>query len=175
MKKQYPGMEYNCFPLSPVTVYWTLDAEGTVEIARRGFPMLPNFSMTIDSATGKTLDTGIPDLGDFTAIPSFNRAMKGYIALSRFKKAHDAYLPRAFSPALFRQGEQPWPSLLLEYLRGDADDTKSLQQRSEETKRRASQKKLLKDLDWPCASCSEQKGKLSEDAFIPRCPGKGQE
>ncbi len=89
MKKQFPGMAHNCFPLSPVTVYWNLDVEGEIQIRRRGFPVVPNFSRTVDSATGKTLDTAIADLGDFTTTPSYKRAMKGYITLSRVKKAQD--------------------------------------------------------------------------------------
>ena len=47
--------------------------------------------------------------------------MKGYIALSRVKKVDDLYLPQAFSPALFRQGEQPWPTLLIQFLKGERD------------------------------------------------------
>ena len=43
--------------------------------------------------------------------------MKGYIALSRVTKAQDLYLPQPFSPALFNQREQPWPTLLLDCLR----------------------------------------------------------
>ena len=107
MNKQYPGFDDNCFPLSPVTVYWNLDSDGDIRIARRGFPVVPNFSMTVDSATGKTLDTALPDLGDISVQPTFNRAMKGYIALSRVRKADDLYLPQPFSPALFQQGAQP--------------------------------------------------------------------
>ena len=99
LKQTYKGLPENCFPLSPVTVYWTLDAEEQIEISRRGFPVVPNFSTTIDGATGRTLDTGIADLGDLSVAPSFTRAMKGYIALSRFKKAHDFFLAQPFSPA----------------------------------------------------------------------------
>ena len=135
MKKQYPGMPKDCFPLSPVTVYWTLDVDGDIQISRRGFPIVPNFSMTVDSATGKTLDTAIADLGDFAAVPSFTRAMKGYIALSRVRKAQDLYLPQPFSPCLFQQGEQPWPSLLLRFLRGHAEEFE-LEELCEETKKK---------------------------------------
>ena len=73
MKKQYPGMPYNCFPVSPVTVYWTLDIEGDIQISRRGFPIVPNFSMTVDSATGKTLDTAIPQIILMPCLPSRKR------------------------------------------------------------------------------------------------------
>ena len=53
LKKPYPGLPDDCFPMSPVTVYWTLDAEESIEIHRRGFPIVPNFSTTIGGATGK--------------------------------------------------------------------------------------------------------------------------
>ena len=81
-----------------------LDAEEQIEISRRGFPIVPNFSTTIDGATGRTLDSAIADLGDVRVLPSFTRARKGYIALSRVKKAHDLFLAQPFSPALFSLG-----------------------------------------------------------------------
>eukprot|EP00973_Karenia_brevis_P057806 8044935-Karenia_brevis.AAC.1 len=62
MKKQYQGLPKDCFPLSPVTVSWTLDKDDQIESSRRGFPIVPNLSITIDGATGKTLDSGIADL-----------------------------------------------------------------------------------------------------------------
>ena len=70
-------MPENCFPLSPATVYWALGAEDSIEIQRRGFPVVPNFSTTIDGATGKTMDTALADLGGVSVVPSFTRAMKG--------------------------------------------------------------------------------------------------
>ena len=143
LKKQYPGMPHNCFPLSPVTVYWTLDQEGEIQISRKGFPIVPNFSITVDSATGKTLETALPDLDDIGAVPTFKKAMKGYIGLSRVKRAHDIYLPRAFSPALFRQGEQPWPTLLLEFLRGNRGIA-NLQEDTASTNKQSKKKTLLK-------------------------------
>ena len=85
LKKQYEGLPENCFPLSPVTVYWTLDAEDSIEIHRRGFPVVPNFSTTIDGATGKTMETALVDLGNIAVVPTHARVMRGYIALSRVK------------------------------------------------------------------------------------------
>ena len=87
-----------------MTVYWTLDTEDSIEIMRRGFPIVPNFSTTIDGATGKTMDTALVDLGSVSVVPSFARAMRGYIALSRVRKVDDLLLVQPFSPALFQQG-----------------------------------------------------------------------
>ena len=84
--------------------------------------MVPNFSITIDGATGKTLDSGIADLGDLSAAPSFTRAMKGYIALSRVTSASVVLVAQPFNPLLFRQGPQPFPSLLFDTMMGKVTD-----------------------------------------------------
>ena len=105
-----------------MTVYWTLDAEECIEIHRRGFPVVTNFSSTTDGATGKTIDTTVLDLSGLEEVPTVKKAMKGYIALSRVRKADDLWLARPFAPGLFRQGPQLWPTLLMETLRGDVAD-----------------------------------------------------
>ena len=84
---------------------------------------------------------------------TFSRMMKGYIALSRVQKAHDLFLPSAFSPALFRQGPQPWPTLLMTCLHGEVDD-KRLLDMTEEAAQRARKSTKLTDLDWTCGQCA---------------------
>ena len=167
LNEQYAGLPENCFPLSPVTVYWTLDADDTIEIHRRGFPVVPNFSTTIDGATGKTVDTALVDLGNVSVVPSFARAMRGYIALSRVKKVDDLLLAQPFSPALFRQGKQPWAALLLDTLRGEVawpgDEGAQAEGRGKQrsmleevagAERRCKKPQLLKDMCWACATCT---------------------
>ena len=78
----YPGLPDKWFPMLPVDAYWSLDAEDTTHICRRGFPLLPNSSSTVDSATGQTMKRSIPDQGDVATVPSKYVAMRGYIALS---------------------------------------------------------------------------------------------
>ena len=112
LKEPYPDLPERWFAMKPVETYWTLDADEHIEIARRGFPLVPNFSTTIDGATGQTLKSSIADLGDFGSIPSFHAAMRGYIALSRVTAADNMLIARTFSPLLFRLGPQPFPSLL---------------------------------------------------------------
>ena len=80
MKKSYPGLPPQWFPMTPVTKYWCLDADENIDICRRGYPLVPNFSTTIDAATGRTLETAIPDLGDEFCTVSQHAAMRGYIA-----------------------------------------------------------------------------------------------
>ena len=42
LKQPYPGLPPRWFPMKPVEIYWTLDAEERIDIARRGFPLVPN-------------------------------------------------------------------------------------------------------------------------------------
>ena len=70
MKKQCPNRPDNLCPMTPVTKFWCLDADDNIDISRRGYPLVPNFSTTIDAATGQTLDAAIPDLGDEFSLPS---------------------------------------------------------------------------------------------------------
>ena len=36
MKKQYPGLPEQWFPIRPTTAYWSLDAAENIDISRRG-------------------------------------------------------------------------------------------------------------------------------------------
>ncbi len=43
------------FPMAHVTKYWCLDSDESIDICRRGFPLVPDFSTTIDAATGENI------------------------------------------------------------------------------------------------------------------------
>ncbi len=80
MRKKHPDYLDQHFPLKPVTNYWNLAGrfgDEAVEIRRRGYGMVPNFSTTIDRATGRTIDKAIADLGDWKDVATPTRAMKG--------------------------------------------------------------------------------------------------
>ena len=96
--------------------------------------------------------------------------MKGYIALSRVKKVDDLYLPQAFSPALLRQGEQPWPTLLIQFLKGERD-VGELEEEATNAERKCRKPKKLKDfpLPWACGKCAktfDYNGFLVEDKNV---------
>ena len=168
MKKNYPGLPAQWFPMKPVSTYWCLDADDNIDICRRGFSLVPNFSSTVHSATGRTLTSCIADLGDLWCIPGFQAAMRGYIALSRVRAAHHLLLSQPFSPLLFCQGTQPYPSLLLDVLRGKVV-TEEVMAKSLEARNANKNLKLLKDQCWPCGKCGEH---------VPTCnyvKGSGQE
>ena len=147
MKKQYEGSGTNVFSMRPLQTCWHLDRECTVEIWRKGFPLVPNFSSTIDSATGQTLHAAVPDLGDEYCPPSHTGAMKGYIALSRVREADGLLIAQPFSPLLFNMGAQPWPTLLFDVQRGRVS-VGDLHERCEQAMRASKETKLLKDAFW---------------------------
>ena len=158
LTEPYPNLPENWFLMKPVDTYWTLDSDEHIEIARRGFPLVPNFSTTIDGATGSTLKSSITDLGDFGNVPSYHAAMRGYIALSRVTSADNMLLARSFNPMLFRLGPQPFPSLLFRALNGEFDDMPetAFVQLCSTTEKATKNKNLMKDVLWKCSVCKDQ-------------------
>ena len=152
MKKAYPNLPKNWFPMTPVSKYWCLDSDECIDICRRGYPLVPNFSTTIDAATGQTLKTAIPDLGDEFCTPSQSAAMRGYIALSRVKSADGLLIAQPFSPVLFRMGSPPWPTLLFDVLHGRVP-RKELPTKCQETARTDKATAKIKECAWQCHLC----------------------
>jgi hypothetical protein len=155
MKEEYPGLPENWFPMTPVTKYWCLDSDENIEICRRGFPLVPDFSITIDSVTGQTLESALPDLGDEFCTPSQHNAMRGYISLSRVTAAHSLLIAQPFNPLLFRSGSQAFPTLLFNVLMGEVTlDTLKMECQAAAA---ASQQILqLKAESWKCCHCKEK-------------------
>ena len=124
LKRQDPGLPKNWFAMKTVETHWMLDTSENIEILRLGFPLMPNFSTTIDGASGQTLRSSIADLGEFGSVPSHSAAMRGYIALSRVTAADTMLIARSFSPLLFKLGAQPFPTLLFNELHREKDKMK---------------------------------------------------
>ena len=156
MLKKHPDYPANHFPFTPVTTYWNLGGSGSteaVEIRRRGFGMVPNFSTTIDGAVGRTIDKAIAALGKWKEVATPTKAMKGYIALSRVKCADDIRLAEPFSPCLFTQGPQPWPTFLLSVQTGCTPMDDPFENRCKEVQVAAGKHKLLKSAEFYCNTC----------------------
>jgi hypothetical protein len=51
--------------------------------------------------------------------PRLEDALKAYVSCSRVRKADDLLIVQPFHPALFMLGEQPGPTLLMSFQRGD--------------------------------------------------------
>merc|ERR1711965_176656 len=99
---------------------------------------------------------GIGDLGHWQDLATPTRAMKGYIALSRVTKADDFLLAQTFSPCLFTQGKQHWPSLLLDVQTGTLPVTSTFQELCAETESLSKKTKKIVDAVFWCSQCKQQ-------------------
>ena len=158
---EWPGAPEGLFPILPLTSEWCLDKAENIHILRKGFPLVPDFSSTVHLATGRTLLSIIGDLGDFEEPPSFIAAMRGYITLSRATDAEGLLISRPFSPKLFSQGPQPWPTLIMQCLQTSMSLPELLEavnaliagQRSRTV---ATSEIFLKNIMWTCGACGLQ-------------------
>ena len=160
LKKQYSGLPKNWFPIENKSTPWALDKDEHIEILRRGFPIVPDFSSTIHASTGCTLEAAIADLGSFEEKPSSASAMRGYIALSRPTDAEGILINRPFSPLLFKQGPQPYPNLLLKVLQNDVPlETIRKECNAIDNRKKADNKPnsslLLRNVAWRCCKCQQ--------------------
>ena len=79
LKKQHPKAPHkNWFPLRPISNSWTLDADEHIEITRKGFAVVPDFSSTIHVATGRSIKACLPDLGGIGEPASPAAMMRGF-------------------------------------------------------------------------------------------------
>ena len=83
--------------------------------------------------------------------------MKGYIALSRVQRADDVFLAQVFSPCLFTQGKQQWPSLLLDVQTGSVSVGDGFPDLCAATQRTSSKTKKLVDAVFRCDTCQADK------------------
>ena len=97
------------------------------------------------------------DAGEFDETPTRDKALRSYITVSRVEEADKLNIVQPYAPMLFRQGPQPGPHLLMEFLRGKIAE-KDMEQRWKRAE--AEHKKLpldLKSVKWECSLCKEEK------------------
>jgi len=148
--KQLPN---NWVPLPVSTITWSLDPnpENKIPISRRGFGVIPDFSTTIHSATGRTLTASVPSLDGITDLPNGQRAMRGYIAVSRAEDAEGLVIAEPFAPTLFKQGPAPFPTLLMEVLEGRVKSTE-LEEKCQRAAKKEKPNRLI-DQTYTCGTC----------------------
>ena len=103
-----------------------------------------------------SLYKAIAALGSWKEVGSPTRAMKGYIGLSRVRCADDLLLAEPFSPCLFTQGEQPWPTLLLSVQKGLQPLDDNFENLCVNVEREARRMKKLTAAQWYCSTCRRE-------------------
>ena len=104
------------FVLTSQARQWTLDKAGNVKILRHGFPIVPDFGGTAHAYCGTTLSACLGDLLAWHKRHTHDDMLRAYIIKSRVRETQKLLLAQPYSPALFRQGTLPGPSLLMEVL-----------------------------------------------------------
>jgi len=124
-----PGLERQpgVYPIVPKKSSWYLDKgrkHPVLKISRTQLPLAPAFAMTAHAAQGQTLKKGaIVDL----RLGKGTKAIASYVALTRVKSRHDLLIYRPFDFEPFKQGQQRGPELLLQHLRGEEIDWKTIE------------------------------------------------
>lgn len=122
----HKDLERGVYPMTPKGKIWTV-SEGTKICAkRRGFEIVPDFSLTAHSVQGASLLAAIVDCLAVDHCSKASDMLAAYIGLSRVRMKEALLIAQTFSPALFCQGQPPGPEILMRVLRREttADDAK---------------------------------------------------
>ena len=98
---------------------WTRDKAGYAKVRRLGFAIVPEFGGTIHGYCGETLDATLLDLLEWHRKPTMEDMHKAYVGCSRTRQTDHMLLVQPYSPHLFRQGEMPGPTILMDVLMGE--------------------------------------------------------
>ena len=155
--KQHHNLEPQVFAVAPRRVSWALDKEKTMWVTRTGFHLVPDFASKVHGVTGRNLSAAVADVNPFYKKPNQKDALMGYISISWVEMADNFMLAQAFPPMLFRQGPQPGPRLLMEFLRGNVPQADLPQRWTDIEHAKKEAKVELKDLTWKCCTCETNK------------------
>ena len=86
-----------------VTRSWSPDRAGNVHVYRKGFQCVPNFSGTIHSFVGASLDAAMLDCLHFAKTPTREDMLKAYLGISRVRTKEGLLIVQPYHPMLFRR------------------------------------------------------------------------
>ena len=148
--------------LPPRIRIWSRDNAGYAKVRRIGFALAPEFGGTIHGYCGDTLDAGLLDLLEWHRKPSMEDMHKAYVGKSRTRKAEHTLMVQPYSPHLFRKGELPGPTLLMDVLRkaisteGAQKAWKKVEKVKQAKKDEALEQKWIRVMPLPCRGCSDE-------------------
>ena len=141
---------------------WATDTAGYAKVRRLGFAVVPEFGGTIHGYCGETLDAILLDLLEWHRKPTMEDMHKAYVGRSRTRKVDQILLVQPYSPHLFRQGQMPGPTILMDVLRKRTTTSDAKELWKKVSKRQATSKdvgeetKWLKKMPLPCRNCSDE-------------------
>ena len=122
---------------------------------------MPEFGGTIHGYCGETLDAILLDLLEWHRKPAMEDMHKAYVGRSRTRQTDHMLLVQPYSPHLFRQGEMPGPTILMDVLRGKTSTAQAKKrwkkaQRQADTTDEGIEARWLKKMPLPCRNCSDE-------------------
>ena len=149
------------FCLKPRIREWARDKAGYAKVRRLGFAIVPEFGGTIHGYCGETLDAILLDLLEWHRKPAMEDMHKAYVGRSRTRQTDHMLLVQPYSPHLFRQGEMPGPTILMDVLRGKTSTAQAKKrwkkaQRQADTTDEGIEARWLKKMPLPCRNCSDE-------------------
>ena len=129
---------------------------------RMGFAVAPEFGGTIHGYCGDTLDASLLDILEWHRKPCLEDMQKAYVGKSRARKADQQLIVQPYSPHLFRQGQMPGPTILMQMLRREITTNEAKQAwrdvektaAQKDTERKKTEQKWLRAMPLPCRDCS---------------------
>ena len=104
------------YPLRPTTRIWTVNEKTNIKARRKGFQIVPDYGNTAHSEQGASEPAAIVDCLQSDHVCKTTDSISSYIGITRVKEKEALLISEPFSPALFRQGEQEGPEMLMKVL-----------------------------------------------------------
>ena len=108
------------------------------------------------------MDACLLDLLEWHRKPSMDDMHKAYVGKSRTREAHHTLIVQPYSPHLFRQGEMPGPTILMDVLhrRLTTTQARAAWKKAEKSKKEAApsagEQRWLRAMPLPCRDCSDE-------------------
>ena len=148
--------------MTPKTKVWCRDNADNAKVRRKGFEVVPDFGGTAHAYCGDSMDQAQGDLLEWDRYPNLDAQLRGYTIKARVRDTSGLLIVQPYSPALFAQGVQPGPDLLLRRQRGELTE-KQLQAAWQKITDGEEEAAQHKDWPWamplPCRRCSLEAGK----------------
>jgi len=171
--------EPGIYPVRPWMRTWFIDKnrkQKVLGVRRFQVPLGPAFAITAHASQGQTLEAAIVDLQQGVGVST----IASYVAMTRVKRREDLLIYRPFDRDVFTTGAPLGPTLLLQWLRGEAVDWEAVGRKLAPKRRCVGcrefyNKQAYTGMDWRsgempwCKYCIEERNLAGTPLLCCRC------
>ena len=171
--------EPGIYPIRPWTRPWFIDKhrkKKVLGVRRFQVPLAPAFAITAHASQGQTLEAAIVDLQQGVGVST----IASYVAMTRVKRREDLLIYRPFDRSVFTTGAPLGPTLLLQWLRGEAVDWEAVGRKLAPKRRcvgcrECYDKQAYTATEWRsgempwCKYCTEERSLAGTSLLCSRC------